>query len=236
MPQILEDLTEGQSFEKGVAKLKTPVQPLPDEGQDTDESKQMSSSCHNHTAEPKSEVSPFCLGTVCRQRVYKWAYWLLGNQDDAEDLCQEICLRCLLGQVKFHGEAKFSSWLYRVMANTCKDFLRKKCRDKEHFEQEMDEEMLWETWEAQSWERMATKEAQEKVQRALTKLTKRQRQLLMWKYVEGYTHAEIAQRLGITEQSAWQSLHRAREAFKQAYEALDRDEATKTKGGKVKKG
>ncbi len=83
---------------------------------------------------------------------------------------------------------------------------------------------------------MATKEAQEKVQRALAKLTERQRKLLMWKYVEGYTHAEIAQRLGITEQSAWQSLHRAREAFKQAYEALDEDEATKTRGRKVKKG
>ncbi len=153
MPQILEDLTEGQSFEEGMAKLDALVQPLPDEGHDTDEPERISSlSHHKHTAEHKSEVSPFCLGTVCRQRVYKWAYWLLSNQDDAEDLCQEICLRCLLGRAKFHGEAKFSSWLYRVMVNTCKDFLRKKCRDKEHIEQEVDEEMLWEIREAQSWE------------------------------------------------------------------------------------
>lgn len=235
MSQILRDLTEGQSFEVG--KLEALVQTSPDEGQDTDKPERISSpSKHKRSAKPKSEVSSFCLGMDCRQRVYKWAYWLLGDQDDAEDLCQEICLRCLLGRVKFHGEAKFSSWLYRVMVNTGKDLLRKKCRDKEHIEQEIDAETLWEIWEAQSWERMATKEVQEKVQRALAKLTKRQQQLLMWKYVEGYTHAEIAQRLGITEQSAWQSLHRAKKAFKQAYEALDRDEATKTKGGKVRKG
>jgi RNA polymerase sigma factor (sigma-70 family) len=63
----------------------------------------------------------------------------------------------------------------------------------------------------------------ERVQAALSEITPRQRQLLMWKYVEGYTHIEVAQRLGTTEQSAWVALHRGREAFKRACEVMAED-------------
>ncbi|MEJ7613971.1 MAG: sigma-70 region 4 domain-containing protein, partial [Candidatus Fervidibacter sacchari] len=45
---------------------------------------------------------------------------------------------------------------------------------------------------------------------ALSRLPERQRRLLVMKYVEGYSHKAIAEHLGITEQSAWQLLHRAK--------------------------
>ncbi len=175
---------------------------------------------------------PFCFfDTNCRQQTYQWALRLVGNRDDAEDICQEVCLRCLLGRRKFRQKAKVSTWLYRIRVNTLKDFLRRKHREEEWIEPTVDDEV----WE-EKLERWTNEETAERVQKDLSLLTEHQQQLLIWKYVEGYTHAEIAQRLGITEQSAWQSLHRAREAFKQAYKGLDKGAITLTKSRKMGKG
>jgi RNA polymerase sigma-70 factor (ECF subfamily) len=145
----------------------------------------------------------------------------VGNPDDAEDLCQEVCLHCLLGQAQFRGDAEFTTWLYRITSNASKDLLRKKYRRAESVETEVGEEVFLSATEVQAEDAVLV----ERVQAALSKITPRQRQLLEWKFIEGLSHAEIAQQLGVKEQSAWVALHHAREAFKRAYEALDEEDS-----------
>ena len=48
---------------------------------------------------------------------YTLAYRLTGNEEDALDVAQEAYLRALRGLPRFRGEARFSTWLYRVTAN-----------------------------------------------------------------------------------------------------------------------
>jgi RNA polymerase sigma factor (sigma-70 family) len=55
------------------------------------------------------------------------------------------------------------------------------------------------------------------VRSTLRHLSSRQRQLLIMKYIHGYSHSEISKSLGIKEASACRALHRAKIAFKQAY-------------------
>ena len=61
-----------------------------------------------------------------KERVYYIALDLIGNRTDAEDLSQEVFIKAYQSLRKFRGDAKFSSWLYRITVNTCMDHRRKK--------------------------------------------------------------------------------------------------------------
>ena len=60
--------------------------------------------------------------------IYALAYRTLGREDEARDVCQETFLRAYRALPGFKGEAKFSSWLYRIALNLCRDWNRKKRR------------------------------------------------------------------------------------------------------------
>src|SRR6187399_98349 len=60
--------------------------------------------------------------------IYALAYRTLGREEDARDVVQEAFLRAYRGLRAFKGEAKFSSWLYRITLNLCRDWMRKERR------------------------------------------------------------------------------------------------------------
>ena len=60
--------------------------------------------------------------------IYALAYRTIGREEDARDVCQETFLRAFRALPAFRGQAKFSSWLYRIALNLCHDWLRKERR------------------------------------------------------------------------------------------------------------
>ncbi|MEI6669735.1 MAG: RNA polymerase sigma factor [Acidobacteriota bacterium] len=60
--------------------------------------------------------------------IYALAYRQIGREEDARDVCQEAFLRAFRGLPGFKGEAKFSSWLYRITLNLCRDWMRRQRR------------------------------------------------------------------------------------------------------------
>ena len=60
--------------------------------------------------------------------IYALAYRTLGREEDARDICQETFFRAYRALKGFKGEAKFSSWLYRIALNLCRDWLRRQRR------------------------------------------------------------------------------------------------------------
>ncbi|MDH4063283.1 MAG: sigma-70 family RNA polymerase sigma factor, partial [Acidobacteriota bacterium] len=60
--------------------------------------------------------------------IYALAYRVIGRDEDARDVCQEAFLRAFRGLPRFKGEAKFSSWLYRITLNLCRDWIRRQKR------------------------------------------------------------------------------------------------------------
>ena len=60
--------------------------------------------------------------------IYALAYRTLGREEEARDVCQETFLRAYRALPGFKGEAKFSSWIYRIALNLCRDWMRKKRR------------------------------------------------------------------------------------------------------------
>src|SRR4030081_89966 len=60
--------------------------------------------------------------------IYALAYRTIGREEDARDVCQETFLRAFRALGGFKGEAKFSSWLYRIALNLCRDWIRRERR------------------------------------------------------------------------------------------------------------
>jgi RNA polymerase sigma-70 factor (ECF subfamily) len=60
--------------------------------------------------------------------IYALAYRVLGREEEARDVCQEAFLRAFRALKGFKGQAKFSSWLYRITLNLCRDWMRRERR------------------------------------------------------------------------------------------------------------
>jgi RNA polymerase sigma-70 factor, ECF subfamily len=60
--------------------------------------------------------------------IYALAYRVIGREEDARDVCQETFLRAFRALRGFKGQAKFSSWLYRIALNLCRDWIRRERR------------------------------------------------------------------------------------------------------------
>src|SRR4029434_2281475 len=60
--------------------------------------------------------------------IYALAYRTIGREEDARDVCQETFLRAFRALKGFKGQAKFSSWLYRIALNLCRDWIRRERR------------------------------------------------------------------------------------------------------------
>jgi len=60
--------------------------------------------------------------------IYALAYRQIGREEDARDVCQEAFLRAFRALPGFKGQAKFSSWLYRITLNLCRDWMRRERR------------------------------------------------------------------------------------------------------------
>src|SRR5256885_5952353 len=68
---------------------------------------------------------------------YTLAYRLTGNEEDASDVVQEAYLRAFKSLKRFRGDAQFSTWLYRIVANCAATLLGKRNKNRHD---ELDEE------------------------------------------------------------------------------------------------
>lgn len=57
---------------------------------------------------------------------YNIAYRMVGNEEDAKDASQEALIKVFKNLGSFKGDSAFSTWLYRIVMNSCKDLLRKR--------------------------------------------------------------------------------------------------------------
>src|SRR5438105_639083 len=59
-----------------------------------------------------------------QHKVYNLVFRMIGNREEAEDVAQEVFITVFKSAGSFRGESKFSTWLYRVAANHCKNRLK----------------------------------------------------------------------------------------------------------------
>ncbi len=126
------------------------------------------------------------------------------TSEDQEDLFQEIILQLWKSYDSFQGNSLYSSWMYRVALNTALTFFKKEKRkpDNQKIHQEMD-------WQEDS--SSSEKETQlDYFYQAVQQLNQIEKALIFL-FLEGQSHKEIADNLGITEGNARVKLNRTKE-------------------------
>lgn len=121
-----------------------------------------------------------------QQAIYRLAYRLTGNVEDAMDLTQEVFLRAYRSLPKFRGDSDIKTWLYRIAINTGSTWRR---RDKPTVQ--MDEALEVPAPAEDNELKLAVKQAVES-------LPYKQRSVFVMHHYEGLKHEEIA---GITNRS-----------------------------------
>ncbi len=131
--------------------------------------------------------------------IYALAYRVIGREEEARDVVQEAFLRAYRSIGGFRGQAKFSSWLYRITLNLCRDWIRRQKRAPfvETPEGVDIVELAGEQGTVESVEdEVARRTLGEIVSRAMRVLSEDQRTAIVLKEYQGLTFQEIADQLG----------------------------------------
>jgi RNA polymerase sigma-70 factor, ECF subfamily len=183
------------------------------------EEKQLISRCK------KGDLSAFDqLMQTYEKKVYALCFRMAGNPHDAADLAQEAFLKAFRALPSFKGESRFSTWLYRIVTNTCLDERRRLARrpslvslDKPL---ETDEGTLAVALPDTSPDPLhaaLSGELQQEIQQLLSQLPAEQRLILVLRDLEGYSYEEIGRITGVEMGTVKSRLNRARARLRDLY-------------------
>ena len=151
-------------------------------------------------------------------RVLGYAARLLGDRTEAEDVAQDAMLRLWrIAPDWRQGEAKITTWLYRVVSNLCTDRLRKR--------RQIGLDAISEPVDGapSAGERMVENQRQAALQQALLDLPARQRQAVVLRHIEGVANPEIAQAMDISVEAVESLTARGKRALARALAGRRKD-------------
>ncbi len=154
-----------------------------------------------------------------RNRVFSLTLRMLGNREEAEDLAQEVFITVFKSMDSFRGDSKFSTWLYRITANHCKNRIKYLARRQDRSKAEFDE-----TFDRDSAagavavprrarrpdEVLQGAQMEVLLQRAIDSLDQDQRLLVVLRDVEELSYEEICAITNLPVGTVKSRIHRAR--------------------------
>ena len=138
-------------------------------------------------------------------RIYGLCLRLTGSAREAEARCQDAFVQAWQGLAQFHGESRFGTWLHRIAVNAVLAHRRRAAR-------------WWRRVEDGGRSDPAVTGSgalQQDLHRAVARLPAGARRVLVLHDIEGYSHAEIAQQMGIAVGTCKAQLHRARRLLRE---------------------
>ena len=125
--------------------------------------------------------------------IFALAYRVIGREEDARDVCQETFLRAFRGIKSFKRQAKFSSWLYRIALNLCRDWIRRDRRGAVFTPLEVETQPSPSVHTVETAEDRAVRLDLGRVMtQAMSSLSEEQRTTIVLKEYHGLTFQEIA--------------------------------------------
>ncbi len=144
-----------------------------------------------------------------KEKVRNIIYLTLNNHDLVDDIAQEVFLTVYKNLGSFRFESQFTTWLYRITVNKCKDHLRKiKIRQIFSPIKESEEELGYEAPPENS-------DIKEIVHSAIAKLPDKLRVPLLLKDIEGLSYQEISESIQCEIGTVKSRIFRAREGLKE---------------------
>lgn len=163
------------------------------------------------------------------KKVYALCFRMTGNSDDAADLAQEAFLKAFRALPSFKGQSQFSTWLFRIVTNTCLDDRRKRSRrpvsvslDKPVDTGDGEMQIALPAGDPDPLSTALAAELQAEIQGLLNKLPPGQKIIVVMRDLEGYSYEEIAAALQLNVGTVKSRLNRARARLRDLY--LKREE------------
>jgi RNA polymerase sigma-70 factor, ECF subfamily len=156
--------------------------------------------------------------------LFRLAFRMTGNEQDAEDVVQESFLRAYRQLGKFDERATFGTWLYRIAANCSLDLVRSKKRRSEHMahpDPDMEDPVVALPSGDPNPERMAlSSEVRERVAEAMNELSATERTAFVLRHFEGMCIEEVSRVLECQPGAAKHSVFRAVQKLRRALEPV----------------
>jgi len=162
-----------------------------------------------------------------KTKAYQIALSYMKNEEDAQDAVQDSLLKIYRNLNSFNEKARFSTWVYRVVVNTCLDEVKKKRRYREMiaseyhlFPQEEEESgMFLEIPDERNRpdQVVLRKEQKNTILGCLDQLSETLREAVVLRDVQGFSYEEIAEILQISEGTVKSRINRARLALKELF-------------------
>ncbi|HEX6940265.1 MAG TPA: sigma-70 family RNA polymerase sigma factor [Longimicrobiales bacterium] len=149
------------------------------------------------------------------RRAFSIAYRILEHREDAEDVVQEAFLTAFERFDTFERGRRFGPWLYRIVVNRALNFRRaRSVRRTEPIPADAPADSALPDGAAER------AELARRLRAAAAALPERQRTIVQLSELEGFTSAEIAEILGVSDGTVRWHLHRARQALRRALAPL----------------
>jgi RNA polymerase sigma-70 factor (ECF subfamily) len=151
-----------------------------------------------------------------RQLVYRFAYQMASSRDDAEDVVQEAFVRAYQNLGKYRDEAKFTTWLLRIVTNLCTDMARMSQRRQTLEQQQAGGSLLWMTQGDvdDPVENLSQDMRAAALRKALNALPAHHRSVIVLRDLEEREYGEIAEILDCTVGGAKLRVLRARRVLR----------------------
>lgn len=157
-----------------------------------------------------------------QRRVFNLIFRMLQNYEEASEITQETFLAAWQGLPTFRGDARFSTWLYRIAYNCALKQLELRKRDNALHQALQAESVLEEEGDVQRNTHLEMLDNQKLVQEHLSQLPAKYRIVLVLRHLQDMTYEEMAEVLTMPIGTIKTHLFRARNLLKERLQALDR--------------
>lgn len=140
------------------------------------------------------------------ERVFRMLHRMTGDAHVAEDLTHDVFVRVHETRTQYDGRGPVAAWVFRIAANCARDALRRRTARARRLS----------LYTAPDRSEPTDVELRLTLESALRRLDPAQRRVVLLHDVDGYSHAEIAEMLGIREGTSRVRLFRARAALRDA--------------------
>lgn len=178
-----------------------------------------------------------------QKKVYTIAYRYMGRREEAEDLAQEAFIKVYRSLKTFRGDSSFSTWLYHVVTNVCRDALRKNSRKLE--EDSLDCAVTTEKGEIRreivDWSMSPAllyeqKELGEFLQSLIDQLSPEYKAVIVMREIQDMSYDEIAQAMDCSLGTVKSRLSRARKTLRDMIESSMEQRSEKHRLNEQKEG
>ena len=166
-----------------------------------------------------------------KRPIHSYIYRMLGNQEDADDVTQEVFIRACNSWNGLYERERLSPWLYRIATNLCVDMLRRRkriswwslshrYRNDDYGEQDANEDTFAFLADNGGIPEVAERDL---IRRALQNMPPEYATALVLNASQGISYQEIATIMGISSNASATRISRAKRMFIEQYQRLSKD-------------